>query len=110
MVMRVLLAPGSLGISGRLFRRKASPGIRWGLGRAPVRPGTVTPHWRQPVLYRLFERLLHPYPPAEPALPPPGFFAFLWACTDGLRGKIAAMAALTALMSDFEALLFAMLV
>jgi ATP-binding cassette subfamily B multidrug efflux pump len=60
-------------------------------------------------LFRFFERLLHPYPPVEPALPPSGFFAFLWACTAGLRGKIAAMAFLTALMSAFEALLFAML-
>ena len=60
-------------------------------------------------MFRFFERLLHPYPPVEPALPPSGFFAFLWACTQGLRGKIAAMAFLTALMSAFEALLFAML-
>ena len=60
-------------------------------------------------MFRFFERLLHPYPPAEPALPPSGFFAFLWACTDGLRGKIATMALLTAAMSAFEALLFAML-
>jgi ATP-binding cassette subfamily B multidrug efflux pump len=60
-------------------------------------------------LFRFFEKLLHPYPPAEPALPPLGFFAFLWACTEGLRGKILAMALFTAAMSAFEALLFAML-
>jgi ATP-binding cassette subfamily B multidrug efflux pump len=60
-------------------------------------------------LFRFFEKLLHPYPPAEPALPPQGFFAFLWACTEGLRGKILAMALFTAAMSAFEALLFAML-
>ncbi|CAN5831092.1 ABC transporter ATP-binding protein [soil metagenome] len=60
-------------------------------------------------LFRFFEKLLQPYPPAEPPLPPHGFFAFLWACTDGVRGKIAAMALLTAAMSSFEALLFAML-
>jgi ATP-binding cassette subfamily B multidrug efflux pump len=60
-------------------------------------------------LFRYFEKLLHPYPPAEPALPPLGFFAFLWACTEGLRGKILAMALFTAAMSAFEALLFAML-
>ncbi|WP_436292440.1 ABC transporter ATP-binding protein [Variovorax sp. LjRoot178] len=70
---------------------------------------TVAPHWRQPALFRYFEKLLHPYPPAEPALPPLGFFAFLWACTEGLRGKILAMALFTAAMSAFEALLFAML-
>ncbi|RYY67896.1 MAG: ABC transporter ATP-binding protein, partial [Comamonadaceae bacterium] len=60
-------------------------------------------------MFRFFEKLLQPYPPAEPHLPPPGFFAFLWACTHGVRGKIAAMALLTAAMSAFEALLFAML-
>ncbi|RZI90874.1 MAG: ABC transporter ATP-binding protein, partial [Variovorax sp.] len=60
-------------------------------------------------MFRFFEKLLQPYPPAEPQLPPEGFFAFLWACTQGVRGKIAAMALLTAAMSSFEALLFAML-
>ena len=60
-------------------------------------------------LFRFFEKLLHPYPAAEPSLPPQGFFAFLWACTHGVRGKIAAMAALTAVMSTFEAALFAIL-
>jgi ATP-binding cassette subfamily B multidrug efflux pump len=60
-------------------------------------------------LFRFFEKLLNPYPAAEPSLPPDGFFAFLWACTAGLRGKIATLALLTAAMSSFEALLFAML-
>lgn len=60
-------------------------------------------------MFRFFEKLLHPYPPAEPALPPHGLAPFLWACTQGLRGKIAAMALLTAAMSAFEALLFAMM-
>ncbi|MGJ7489777.1 ABC transporter ATP-binding protein [Variovorax sp. ZT4R33] len=60
-------------------------------------------------MFRFFERLLDSYPVTEPARPPDGFFAFLWACTDGLRSKIAAMALLTAGMSAFEALLFAML-
>ena len=39
-------------------------------------------------MFRFFEKLLPPYPAAEPALPPQGFFAFLWACTHGVRGKI----------------------
>ena len=60
-------------------------------------------------MFRFFEKLLHPYPAPEPTLPPHGFFAFLWACTQGVRGKIAAMSLLTAAMSTFEALLFAML-
>ncbi len=60
-------------------------------------------------MFRLFEKLLQPYPVAEPRLPPASFFAFIWACTENLRGKIAAMAALTALLSSFEAILFGML-
>ncbi|VTU26963.1 Putative multidrug export ATP-binding/permease protein [Variovorax sp. PBL-H6] len=60
-------------------------------------------------MFTYFEKLLKPYPAAEPRLPPNGFFAFLWACIEGLRGKILAMALLTAAMSAFEALLFAML-
>ncbi len=60
-------------------------------------------------MFSFFEKLLHPFPTAEPPLPPQGFFAFLWACMQGARGKIAAMAVLTAAMSAFEALLFAML-
>ena len=60
-------------------------------------------------MFGFFERLLDPYPRAEPAPPPEGFIAFLWACSQGVRGKIAAMAALTAAMAAFEALLFAML-
>ena len=60
-------------------------------------------------MFRFFEKLLHPYPAPEPELPPRGFFAFLWACAEGLRGKVAAMALLTAAMSAFEALLFAVL-
>lgn len=60
-------------------------------------------------MFRFFEKLLHPYPAAEPAPPPTGFFAFLWACTQGLRLKMAVMAALTAAISGFEALLFAIL-
>ncbi|VWX62818.1 Uncharacterized ABC transporter ATP-binding protein HI_1051 [Burkholderiales bacterium 8X] len=60
-------------------------------------------------MFRFFEKLLHPYPPTEPTPPPSGFVAFLWACTDGVRGKIFAMALFTAAMSSFEALLFAML-
>lgn len=60
-------------------------------------------------MFRFFEKLLHPYPSAEPTLPPHGFFAFAWACTEGMRGKILAMALLTGAISAFEALLFAML-
>ncbi|MBC7704414.1 MAG: ABC transporter ATP-binding protein [Rhodoferax sp.] len=60
-------------------------------------------------MFRLFEKLLQPYPEAEPPLPPRNFFAFIWACTVGLRGYIVALAVLGAGISAFEALLFAML-
>ncbi|HEY2255927.1 MAG TPA: ABC transporter ATP-binding protein, partial [Variovorax sp.] len=60
-------------------------------------------------MFRYFEKLLAPYPADEPELPPRGLLRFLWACTRGLRGTIAGMGALTAAMSAFDALMFAML-
>jgi ATP-binding cassette subfamily B multidrug efflux pump len=60
-------------------------------------------------LFRLFEKLLHPYPEAEPALPPKGFVAFVWACTRGLRGYIVLLALLSAGIAAYEAWLFALL-
>jgi ATP-binding cassette, subfamily B, multidrug efflux pump len=56
-----------------------------------------------------FERLVDPYPEATPATPPRGFFAFLWACSSGLRGYLLATTLLTALIGAFEALLFSMM-
>jgi len=58
---------------------------------------------------RLFESLVHPYPDAVPAPPPKGFFAFLWACTPGLRRYLLAMTLFTAAIGAFEALLYSML-
>jgi ATP-binding cassette subfamily B multidrug efflux pump len=60
-------------------------------------------------LFRLFEKLLHPYPEAEPSLPPKGFAAFVWACTRGLRGYVLVLALLSAAVSAYEAWLFALL-
>jgi ATP-binding cassette subfamily B multidrug efflux pump len=60
-------------------------------------------------LFRLFEKLLHPYPEVEPEIPPVGFFAFMWASMAGLRDYIAALAFLSALISGFEAWLFSVL-
>jgi ATP-binding cassette subfamily B multidrug efflux pump len=60
-------------------------------------------------LFRRFEKLLHAYPDAAPSLPPKGFVAFLWACTEGARNYIAWLGVLSAIMAIFEALLFAML-
>jgi ATP-binding cassette subfamily B multidrug efflux pump len=60
-------------------------------------------------LFRAFERLLQPYPEAEPALPPTGFLAFVSACTIGLRSYIALLAVLSAAISAYEAFLFGLL-
>ncbi len=60
-------------------------------------------------MFRLFEKLLPPYPEPEPPLPPNGFLAFVWACTTGLRGYIATLALLSAVIAAYEAFLFAML-
>jgi ATP-binding cassette subfamily B multidrug efflux pump len=60
-------------------------------------------------LYRLFEKLLHPYPEAEPPELPKSFFSFVWACTVGLRGYLVWLAVLSAAISAYEAWLFAIL-
>ncbi|MGH8800669.1 MAG: ABC transporter transmembrane domain-containing protein, partial [Casimicrobiaceae bacterium] len=60
-------------------------------------------------MIRWFERLVEPYPDAPPRTPPRGFFAFLWACTAGLRRYIAVMTMCTVIIGAFEALLFSML-
>ncbi len=60
-------------------------------------------------MYRLFEKLLHPYPEAEPPVLPKKFFAFVWACTDGLRGYLALLALLSALSYCWDAWLFSAL-
>jgi ATP-binding cassette subfamily B multidrug efflux pump len=60
-------------------------------------------------VFAAFEKLVHPYPDADPRVPPKGFFAFLWDCSHGMRRYIAAMTLLTAAIAAFEALLFAML-
>jgi ATP-binding cassette subfamily B multidrug efflux pump len=60
-------------------------------------------------LFAWFEKLVHPYPDAKPQTPPKGFFAFLWAASQGLRPFVLGMTLLTALIGAFEALLFSML-
>ncbi len=60
-------------------------------------------------MFRLFERLVHPYPDADPAPPPRGFLAFVWHATGGVRPWILAMTLATAAIGAFEAILFAML-
>jgi ATP-binding cassette, subfamily B, multidrug efflux pump len=56
-----------------------------------------------------FERRVDPYPDAPPSVPPRGFIAFLWACTQGLRRYLLGMTLLSALIGVFEAALFALL-
>jgi ATP-binding cassette subfamily B multidrug efflux pump len=60
-------------------------------------------------VFRWFEDRVTPYPEVAPVAPPRGFFAFLWACSEGLRPYILGMALCTAVIGAFEALLFAML-
>ncbi len=60
-------------------------------------------------MFRFFESRVDPYPSSEPAPPPKGFFAFLWAGTEGMRPFILGMTLLTASIGVFEAVLFAML-
>ena len=60
-------------------------------------------------MFGYFEKLLCPFPVSEPSQPPRGLIAFLWACTQGMRGKIAVMALLTMIMSALEVLMIAML-
>ncbi|MNX17401.1 putative multidrug export ATP-binding/permease protein [compost metagenome] len=60
-------------------------------------------------MFRRFENQLNPFPPENVPLPPRGFFAFLWFCTRGARGYIAALAVLSAAVSIYEAWLFAFL-
>jgi ATP-binding cassette, subfamily B, multidrug efflux pump len=60
-------------------------------------------------VFAAFEKLLDPYPNEPVAAPPRSFFAFVWACSTGARGLVAAMTVLTALTGVFEAVLFSML-
>ena len=60
-------------------------------------------------MFQFFEKLLNPYPNAAPVTPPQGFRAFLWHCTQGLRGHILIMTLCTAVIGAFEAFLFSVL-
>ncbi|MDP9046006.1 MAG: ABC transporter ATP-binding protein/permease [Pseudomonadota bacterium] len=60
-------------------------------------------------MFPIFERLVAPYPDTDPVPPPRRFFAFLWACTQGLRPYLLAMTLCSALIGVFEAVLFAFL-
>jgi len=60
-------------------------------------------------VFRWFEERVTTYPEGPPATPPQGFFAFMWACSRGLRPYLLGMTLCTAVIGVFEALLFAML-
>ncbi len=60
-------------------------------------------------MFHWFEKLVRPFPDAAPVELPKSFFAFVWACTRGVRVYVAAMTLLTAVIGAFEALLFAMM-
>ena len=60
-------------------------------------------------MFGRFEKLVTTYPDTKPATPPRGFFAFLWACTEGMRPYLLLMTFCTAVIGAFEALLFAVL-
>ncbi len=60
-------------------------------------------------MFKLFERMVHPYPDAMPAPPPKAFFAFLWECSRGVRPYILMLMVFTAGIGAFEALLFSMM-
>jgi ATP-binding cassette subfamily B multidrug efflux pump len=60
-------------------------------------------------LFQRFEALVHPYPAAPPAAPPTTFFAFVWACTRGVRPYLLLVTLFTAAIGAFEALLFSMM-
>ena len=60
-------------------------------------------------MFGRFENLVSPYPEGTPRSPPQSFFAFIWACTQGMRPILLGMTLCTAVIGAFEALLFAML-
>lgn len=60
-------------------------------------------------MFRWFEQLVNPFPSHVVQSPPKKFWAFAWACTEGMRPYLAWMTLLTAIIGVFEALLFAMM-
>ena len=60
-------------------------------------------------MFRRFEKLVHPYPPAAPAVAPETLGAFLVYASKGVRRYFVILALLTALIGSFEAFLFALL-
>ena len=76
------------------------------MGATPATPAAAI---EEQYLFGRFEKLVTTYPDARPATPPRNFFAFLWACTEGMRPYLLLMTLCTAVIGAFEALLFAVL-
>lgn len=60
-------------------------------------------------MYQWFENLVNPFPEATINPPSKNYWAFLWSCTQGMRGFMLGMTLLTAAIGAFEALLFGIL-
>ena len=60
-------------------------------------------------MYRLFEKLVHPYPEADPPALPKKFFSFVWACTAGTRRYLLLMSVLSVAAACWDAWLYAAL-
>jgi len=57
-------------------------------------------------MFAWFEKLVDPYPPEEPAMPPRGLVAFTWHYTRPMLPWLLAMSALTAVISVIEVVFF----
>src|SRR5688500_6883357 len=60
-------------------------------------------------MFSYFVKLIYPYPDSTDRIPPPGFFAFIWEATTGVKRHLVAMTLLTATIGAFEAIWFAIL-
>jgi ATP-binding cassette subfamily B multidrug efflux pump len=58
-------------------------------------------------VFAAFERMVDPYPAADPGMPPKGFLAFCWHYTRPFAVPLLVTAVLTALMSVIEVVFFA---
>jgi len=58
-------------------------------------------------VFAAFERIVDPYPEADPGMPPKGFFAFCWHYTRPFAVPLVVTAVLTAIISVIEIVFFA---
>ncbi len=60
-------------------------------------------------MFKWFQNLASPFPDALITTPSKNFWAFAWACTEGLRPYLLGMTIFTGFIAAFEAALFAMM-